>query len=159
MTQRIYAGPIDKASHGALLGEGVGVDLIDFPVLPGHLVHQNEFGTITRGGNTLSTYSTLIAKEKGNHLGATINTPYDKEGELVTYIKVRSGEYVWVRASTGTNVSGGAPLTADAETGNVKNTTVAGEHAFLVCADLEITGYPPMSTVLNSPTLILAYKP
>lgn len=131
MTHKIFAGPVDTYAGGhPLLGEGIGNDVA--PVKPGNIVTFNPgTGLLQLGGWVAGSdlFNPYVAIEKGSGVGADIDTPYEN-GETIVFVKVRSGERVWVRSDASVDTSRGNGLTIG-ENGRVKG-IVEGETKFFV---------------------------
>lgn len=132
MSGKIFLGPADTYAGGhPLLGEGKAYAFAP-AILPGNIVTFDPGTGELAIGSYISgseQYSPYVAIEQGSGLGATVNTPY-AAGELVKFVKVRSGERVRVRAPAGLDISAGNPLTIGAD-GRVLG-YVDGDHKFFV---------------------------
>lgn len=151
MTHKIFAGPADQANQKPLLGEAKASAAIS----PGAIVAVDKVsGEAAPSADTTFAQLAFVAKEIGSHFGATIETPYEI-GENVQYIKVRSGEFVYVKADAGTSIAPDTALVvSDTNAGNVKAAALLdGTENVLFYA----TGKPG-ETVATDGDLILVYK-
>lgn len=152
-TRKIFAGPADQGHQSPLLGEGKALT----SVAPGNLVEVTNAGVSANGqAATVFGKPTYVAKEIGSNYGATIDTAWQADDNL-QYIKVRSGEFVWVTADAGIALDAPTALSASSlNVGNVKAAATDGteEIQFNVVND----GFAPGSTVANNGDLILVEK-
>ncbi len=160
MTHKIFAGPADYGNAKPLLGEAVAnVDVVTNNILPGNAVTFVAGALGTKPTAKLSDEAATvvaepkIAVEQGSHLGATIDTPIATADELVTYVKVRSGEFVYVRAAAATLIGNDAPIGLDG-TGKFSNVLEDGTQHVMFRSAAEATG-----AVANDDDLILVYRP
>lgn len=144
MTNKIMAHPQAMIPEIKNAPAGSGVETT--AILPGNLIEIDS----TNGTVVISTADATdfggapyVALEKGSSEGYGIDDGYETEGETVKYAPIRSGEYAYVRATSGTNFSEGYPLTFNA--GKVQNPTATDGSE-----NIQFRGAEPAGTVASA---------
>lgn len=155
MSNKIYAGPADSGNQSPIIQEAGAEILGGNDILPGHLVAVNSVGAFQKNlygaGNLLQ--QPLVALEQGSNYGATVDTPYSTQGETIKAVRVRSGEFVWVRVQNFTDISKGAGL-AFAGNGKMGN-SAGGANS----EDLFIATGAVGEQATQEDQLVLVYRP